>query len=203
MAKEVNQPANTGFFVLALGLLIGFVIGFVMLLSRLPVDSDVREFRASQVEAPLDVAASFDFFDVLPGQRVARENVAPPIVAAIQQDAPVIVKPINQSALQSDVRLVATDAQQARVEATPVSTLGQESYYLQAGNFRAPDDAERARAAVLLLGLDAFIVTRQDNSGAIGHRVRVGPFFDASRLTDAKKRLRAGNVPYDIIKVTG
>jgi cell division protein FtsN len=74
---------------------------------------------------------------------------------------------------------------------------------LQAGNFREPGDAERARAAVLLLGLEAFIVTRQDASGATGHRVRVGPFFDQNRLVEAKQRLRGANIRYDIIRVTG
>ena len=45
--------------------------------------------------------------------------------------------------------------------------------------------------------------TRRDSDGSTGHRVRIGPFFDPSRLTEAKKRLRGGNVPYDIIRVTG
>jgi len=85
----------------------------------------------------------------------------------------------------------------------PASSIGQESYYLQAGSYRGVDDAERARAALLLLGFEAFIVKRQDAAGVIGHRVRIGPFFDQNRLTDAKKRLRRGNVTYDIIRVTG
>jgi predicted RNA polymerase sigma factor len=33
--------------------------------------------------------------------------------------------------------------------------------------------------------------------------VRIGPFFDQGRLTNAKKRLRDGNIPYEIIRVTG
>ena len=64
-------------------------------------------------------------------------------------------------------------------------------------------EAERRRAQVLLLGLDAFIVTREEPNGGVGHRVRVGPFVDQSRMVDAKKRLRQGKVLYDIIRVTG
>ena len=85
----------------------------------------------------------------------------------------------------------------------PTSALGQESYYLQAGNFREPGEAERARAVVLLLGLDAFIVTRRGSDGTTGHRVRIGPFFDSARLAEAKQKLSDGNIDYELIRVTG
>ena len=85
----------------------------------------------------------------------------------------------------------------------PASNYGQESFFLQAGNYRDAQDAETMRAQVLLLGLDAFIVTRQDPNGNVGHRVRVGPFVDQSRMIEATQRLRQGKVRYEIIRVTG
>ena len=85
----------------------------------------------------------------------------------------------------------------------PASSIGQESYYLQAGSFASVAEAEQRRAAVLLLGLEAFVVERENADGVSGHRVRIGPFFDQNRLTEAKKRLRRGSVAYDIVRVTG
>ena len=49
-------------FVLALGLLIGFVIGFVLLLSRLPVDPGLSSLRTGEfVEVPADAAGDYEF----------------------------------------------------------------------------------------------------------------------------------------------
>lgn len=61
-------------------------------------------------------------------------------------------------------------------------------YLLQAGAFRSEEDANRRRAQILLLDLDArtLRVTRQD---ATWHRVLVGPFPDRNRVRDAQLRL--------------
>lgn len=62
------------------------------------------------------------------------------------------------------------------------------SYLLQAGAFRNEEDANRRRAQILLLDLDArtLRVTRQ---GATWHRVLVGPFPDRNLVRDAQLRL--------------
>ena len=62
------------------------------------------------------------------------------------------------------------------------------SYLLQAGAFRNEEDANRRRAQILLLDLDArtLRVTRQ---GATWHRVLVGPFADRNLVRDAQLRL--------------
>lgn len=62
------------------------------------------------------------------------------------------------------------------------------SYLLQAGAFRSEEDANRRRAQILLLDLDArtLRVTRQ---GATWHRVLVGPFPDRNLVRDAQLRL--------------
>ena len=62
------------------------------------------------------------------------------------------------------------------------------SYLLQAGAFRNEEDADRRRAQILLLDLDArtLRVTRQ---GATWHRVLVGPFPDRNLVRNAQLRL--------------
>lgn len=62
------------------------------------------------------------------------------------------------------------------------------SYLLQAGAFRNEEDANRRRAQILLLDLEArtLRVTRQ---GATWHRVLVGPFPDRNLVRDAQLRL--------------
>jgi len=200
MASESDSAGNSRYFILALGLLVGFVIGFVMLLSRLPVDSSLSDYQPTQVLGYENQGnQNYDFYTVLPDQ--ADGNLPVQEVAPLQRAA--VIKPATRvvpgNAQNTQVRNLAAET----YAEIPASSIGQESYYLQAGSYNAATDAERMRAAVLMLGFEAFIVKRQDASGSVGHRVRIGPFFDQTRLTEAKKRLRRGNVPYDIIRVTG
>ena len=198
MAKD-PASADTRPFVLALGLLVGFVFAFVVLLSRLPPDAALADYEVAEASVAERSAADYEFFTVLEEERVAETDSGPPVPRAPDRVIPPATRVVPGNAQSIDDRNLASES----YAEIPASSLGQESWYLQAGNFREPGEAERARAAVLLLGLEAFIVTRQDPSGATGHRVRIGPFFDRGRLTEAKKRLRGAQVPYDIIRVTG
>jgi len=221
MASDTDGAGNSRYFILALGLLVGFVIGFVMLLSRLPVDSSLSDYHPTQVLSNDNQGKrNYDFYTVLPDQadgNLPVQEVAPkptltpaPQVTAVQPSTRQPPARVVPGRVVSG-RVVPGNGQNTQVpnSATenyaeiPASSIGQESYYLQAGSYNAAADAERMRAAVLMLGFEAFIVKRQDASGVIGHRVRIGPFFDQNRLTEAKKRLRRGKVPYDIIRVTG
>ncbi len=207
-----DESGNTRVFVLALGLLVGFVLGFVILLANLPVDTTLSEVEIARASSPALVKArkDYDFYTVLadsadrPTDVVVRPdtsldgttNTAPVTVARVIPPATRVVPGTAQNLSRRNL------ASEVYAE-IPAANYGQESYFLQAGNYQSAQQAEQMRAQVLLLGLDAFIVTRQEADGAVGHRVRVGPFVDQSRMIDAKKRLRKGNVPYDIIRVTG
>jgi len=205
-----DEASNPRVFLLALGLLVGFVIGFVILLASLPVDttlSDVEIARGNAPAEPVIVEKTFDFYKELPNQdnRLTQVSVRPnvPLDQPTPKAAPRVIVPAT--------RVVSGDAQNlnrrnlaSEVYAEiPAKNYGQESYFLQAGNYNSAQDAETMRAHVLLLGLEAFIVTRQDPNGGVGHRVRVGPFVNQSRMIEAKQRLRQGKVRYEIIRVTG
>lgn len=190
------EPANTRLFVLALGLLVGFVIGFIMLLSWLPVDSSLSGYRVDERDTR---SRDYDFYTELPR---TRSDASPVIqVKDVTKERPV-VQPATRVVPGSVQIVSAPRPVSSGLEKVAQRTVAQQSYYLQAGNFEEPDDAERARATVLMLGLDASIVVRNDSNGQAGHRVRIGPFFDPSRLTEAKLRLRSNNIPYEIIRVT-
>lgn len=206
-----DESGNTRVFVLALGLLVGFVLGFVILLANLPVDTTLSDVEIARANSPATVEArkDFDFYTVL------ADSADRPTGVVIRPDTPLgsstVTKPAPARVIQPATRVVPGGAQNlnrrnlaSEVYAEiPAANYGQESYFLQAGNFQSAQQAEQMRAHVLLLGLEAFIVTREEANGGVGHRVRVGPFVDQSRMIEAKKRLRKGNVPYDIIRVTG
>jgi len=67
-------------------------------------------------------------------------------------------------------------------------------YLLQAGSFSNHDDAERLRASVLLLGLEAHTTAVVLADGAQRHRVIVGPFADDRDMRRAMGKLREQNI---------
>lgn len=194
---KTEAPGNR-LFVLALGLLVGFAFGFVMLLARLPVGSVSSNFGTNGIHTEPN---NYQFYSLLEEQtlklqpRVTRRDPAPVAKNIIPPATRVV--PGNVQSLSA--RNLAAES----YAEIPASSMGQESYYLQAGNFIQPDDAQQARAVVLLLGLEAFIVVRKESNGATGHRVRIGPFFDKAKITTAKKRLQKGGISYKLIRVTG
>lgn len=62
-------------------------------------------------------------------------------------------------------------------------------YILQAGSFRSASDADRLRAQLILMGLDAKVDAVASANGDLWHRVQVGPFADRSRLSKARNVL--------------
>ncbi len=67
-------------------------------------------------------------------------------------------------------------------------------YLLQAGSFSRHEDAERLRASLLLLGLDANTATVTLPGGATRHRVLVGPFDSERLMRRAQTTLREQDI---------
>ncbi|CAA9418312.1 MAG: SPOR domain-containing protein [uncultured Ramlibacter sp.] len=73
-------------------------------------------------------------------------------------------------------------------------------YFVQAGAFRTPDDAEAQRAKLSLMGIDAR-VTEREQSGRQVFRVRVGPFDKKEDADRSKERLDAGGIETALVRV--
>ncbi|AAZ98736.1 putative FtsN cell division protein [Thiobacillus denitrificans ATCC 25259] len=65
-------------------------------------------------------------------------------------------------------------------------------YYLQAGAFQNPADADNLKAQLALLGVEAVIQTSDVADKGVFHRVRVGP-FDAPADAERTRALLAEN----------
>ncbi len=60
-----------------------------------------------------------------------------------------------------------------------------DQFLLQAGSFKQPEDADRRRAELLLLGLDASVEEANTDNGR-WYRVYIGPFDSRSKLQSAR-----------------
>lgn len=62
-------------------------------------------------------------------------------------------------------------------------------YILQVGSFPRAEDADKLRAQLILLNLDANIEKVEIRKGEVWHRVVVGPFNNQNELTTARSQL--------------
>ncbi|KAB7623985.1 SPOR domain-containing protein [Alkalilimnicola sp. S0819] len=88
-----------------------------------------------------------------------------------------------------------------RSRAQPAKAGG--NYLLQAGSFQKQEDAERLRANLALLGVEARIQRVRLASGETWHRVRIGPYRDNGRLNTARQRLQENGIETILLKQGG
>jgi cell division protein FtsN len=77
------------------------------------------------------------------------------------------------------------------------------TYYLQAGSFRLPEEADKMKANLAFLGLESSIQTVAINGADTWHRVRIGPFSDLADLNEARRRLLENKIESIVLKVKG
>ena len=73
-------------------------------------------------------------------------------------------------------------------------------YFVQAGAFRTPEDAEAQRAKLSLMGVEAK-VSEREQSGRQVFRVRVGPFEKKEEADRQKESLETGGIETALVRV--
>ena len=74
------------------------------------------------------------------------------------------------------------------------------SYFVQAGAYRTPEDAEQQRAKLSLMGFQTK-VTEREQSGRTVYRVRIGPFDQKDEADKTKEKLDANAVETALVRV--
>ena len=124
--------------------------------------------------------------------------VAPPKTAAAPAAAAPAAPKTAKPAVSADPL---GDLARAKMEApSPSSGADPFSYFIQAGAFRTPEDAEQQRARLLLLGMQAK-VTEREQSGRTVYRVRLGPFDKKEDADKAKERLDNNSIETALVRV--
>ncbi len=80
-------------------------------------------------------------------------------------------------------------ASEATGEEKPAQQEAGVEYLIQVGSFPKAEDADKLRAQLILLNLDAGIEKVEIRKGEIWHRVVVGPFDNQNALTSARSQL--------------
>jgi cell division protein FtsN len=78
-----------------------------------------------------------------------------------------------------------------------------ERYLLQVASFQQHAEADRLKAQLALIGLQATIQTVEIHGGQTWHRVRVGPFSDRDEIASVRQRLQANGIEAVLLKLSG
>lgn len=204
-----------------LGLIIGALIGLgaalavAVYITKVPIpfmnksqprnpDSDAMEIKKNR--------------DWNPNAPLAGKNAAKPpqasgevgSVIAPDPDVVTVPKPAASAATKSEKPAKAAasadplgDLANAKAKApAPSASSGPDpfNYFIQAGAYRTPEDAEQQRARLLLLGMQAK-VTEREQSGRTVYRVRVGPFDKKDDADKVKERLDNNSIETALVRV--
>jgi cell division protein FtsN len=209
-----RQRGNT-----VIGLIIGLVLGLGLALgiavyvTKVPIPFMTKTQRGSPEQDEAEARRNRDWDPNAPlAGRNGRPADAPPSAAG-GASVPVVVAPgaasprtapapveANRTAPSSDP-LGDLARARAGAAATPAAASSDPFlYFVQAGAFRASEDAETQRAKLSLMGIEAK-VTEREQAGRTVYRVRAGPFNQKEEADRLKERLDSGGLESALVRV--
>lgn len=187
-SKVSRRQAIGGFAWLAVGLMAGLFVAFLVFLQTKKESPKKGESQVAKVEktiepsSPEEAPLAFDFYKKLPKMEVTvPESTAKKPAVAPQEPAAKREVPGKSSAAAS------TSA----------------AYVLQVGSFKQYQDADRQKANLAMMGISSKIVAVTTEQNEKWHRVQVGPISDAGELNQMKKILNEHKIDVIMIKVRG
>jgi cell division protein FtsN len=167
---------------LVLGLGIAVVVALMITQNPVPFVDKVGKQERSQV----------------PGGKIEDPNR--PMYGNRQAERPVVANtpesaPVSEFKPQANQGVATAPAAPAKADPADDKWI----YYLQAGAFRAWNDAESERARLALMGFEAQITERQAENGTL-YRVRMGPYAQADAMNKMRGRLSESGIEFAIIR---
>ena len=194
----------------AMGLIVGLLIGLALALAvalyvtKVPVPfvNKVPQRTAEQDAAEQEKNRNWDPNAGLtqkPGARPPAAASAP--TAAVLAPPPAVAPPVAAATPASAARdPAAILAARERSTVKPTPAADPFNYFVQAGAFAKPEDAEQQRARLAMMGYEAK-VTEREQSGRTVYRVRIGPFPAKDAADGAKDKLAAAGVDSALVRV--
>lgn len=102
--------------------------------------------------------------------------------------------------LQESEQIVPATETIGDTEKAPENPANNIEYILQVGSFPNQPEADKLRAQLILLNLDAHIESVEIHKGEIWHRVVVGPFDSQEKLATARSSLVANQYTALVLK---
>jgi cell division protein FtsN len=184
----------------AMGLIVGLLIGLALALgvalyvTKVPVPfvNKVPQRTAEQDAAEQEKNRHWDPNAGL-AEKSAQKLPVPTASAPLANATPASAPPAAR-----DPAAILAAREASVVKPTPAADPF--NYFVQAGAFARPEDAEQQRARLAMLGYQAK-VTEREQSGRTVYRVRIGPFPAKDSADGAKEKLAAAGVETALVRV--
>ena len=144
---------------------------------------DAKSGSASKPSAPGE-EKRFSFYEILPG----KEEVVDP--RKVQDSAKAETKSAGDGKDAKDAKDTKAGADAAK-----------EQYFLQAGAFAAPGDADNQKAKLALMGFEARVETVDIEGKGAMHRVRLGPYGRLDDINRVRATLASNGVDAALIRI--
>lgn len=174
-----------------LGMVLGLLIagGVAWYITKLPSPFVDKEDQRHEM-AP----------EPMPSSVVPEVKPAPPATAAPTGQADDGKPRFEFYKVLTDKQDGTAPAQQPAAPATPApstsrtATADSQVYYLQAGSFSNEGDADKLKARLALLGMEASVQTVTVPGKGVWHRVRLGPYKGTAEMNKARASLKQNGV---------
>ncbi len=219
-----QSPKNRQHGGTLIGLVIGLVLGLAVALAvavyvtKVPVpfmnktqtrtpEQDAAESKKNQNWDP-----NAPLYGKNPAKPLAAasEPASAPAAAVVPPPPPAFIPQGGASAPATPAPRPGAPASAPRANADPLGDLAAArasasapdpfTYFVQAGAFRLPEEAEAQRAKLSLMGLESRVSEREQSGRAV-YRVRVGPLDKKADADRIKARLDASGVEATLVRV--
>ena len=207
------MKSQRGGFVMGLivGLLIGLALalGVALYVTKVPVPfvNKVPQRTAEQDAAEAEKNRNWDPNGPLAGKNAPRPGAAsaapavpPPIAAAPSAPAAPVARASAPTSARDPAAILADRPQATARPVQPTPAADPFAYFVQAGAYGRPEEAEQQRARLAMLGYEAK-VTEREQSGRTMYRVRIGPFDRKDDADGAKDKLAGAGVETALVRV--
>ena len=211
MMKGSKASQRGGFVVgMIVGLLVGLTLalGVALYVTKVPIPfvNKVPQRSADQDAAEIEKNKNWDPNSPLYGKNPAKPTAPPPPAGVVMPP------PAEAPAASAAAALPRASAPVSRRDAAAI--LGGKpaqpgaaapsadpfTYFVQAGAYSRPEDAEQQRARLAMMGFEARL-TEREQSGRTVYRVRVGPFERKDDADNIKERLAGAGFDASMVRV--
>jgi len=197
--KQSERQSKSGLIYLAIGLIVGLFVAFLVYLDKIPGQQKSAETKfahpknqSGEKSQPKKQSAKksnkqaqktakknepkFDFYTMLPDMQV---EVNEPVLQKKSQPKNKVSEPVKTA---------------IKKESSNSSSTNTIPYQLQVGAFQSLDKADSMKAQLAFLGVESNISIVWINSNKKIYRVRIGPSKNIKSLEKIRARLKAQNI---------
>lgn len=186
-ARGRRQGGNSGWMLLAGGLVVGAVIGYLGYLLQSHYTSGGADRERVTEAAPAKTPAP------APAKPIAK---TPPPPAE-----PPAKARFEFYTLLPEMEMEISDERVREALKAPPKKTDEGPYILQVGSFRRAEEADSMKARLALLGIEASIQKVVIRNEDVWYRVRLGPYDSIREMGQARSRLQRNDIDFVVLRL--